>query len=160
MNKGNVLLVFVCGFGWVRLVLWMLLFVGVNVGGRFDVLMELMCWFSVCLCDGYEVCYCCNFDDFGYCDVLMCGMCLDVLNVVCYLCGLFFDEVVDVLCEIGCVLEGSVLSSNWIILKCVWVVMSCLWFIDDMMYDCVFLLWVLCFVGVLLILYLMVNVCL
>lgn len=157
MNKGNALPVFARGFGRVRLALRTSLSVGANVGGRLDASTEPMRWSSACLRDGYEVRYRRNLDDLGYRDVPMRGTRSDALNAVCHLRGLFSDEAVDALREIGRALERSASSSNWIISKRVRAVTNRSRFVDDMMHDRAFLLRVSRLAGVPLIPYPMAN---
>ncbi|MCA8432681.1 2OG-Fe(II) oxygenase [Burkholderia seminalis] len=157
MNKGNALPVFARGFDRVRLALRTSLSAGVNVDGTLDAATEPMRWTSACLRDGYEVRYRRNLDDLGYREVPMRGTRSDSLNAVCHLRGLFSDEAVSALREIGRALERSASSSDWIISKRVRAVTNRSRFIDDMMHDRAFLMRVSRLAGAPLIPYPMVN---
>ena len=130
---------------------------GANVDGSLDAATEPMRWSSACLRDDYEVRYRRNLDALGYRGVPMRGTRSDALNAVCHLRGLFSDEAVAALREIGRALERSASSSNWIISKRVRAVTERSRFIDDMMHDRAFLLRVSRLAGVPLIPYPMVN---
>ncbi|NTX26085.1 2OG-Fe(II) oxygenase [Burkholderia pyrrocinia] len=157
MNKGNALPVFARGIDRVRLALQTSLSGGANVDGTLDASTEPMRWTSDCLRDGYEVRYRRNLDDLGYRDEPMRGTRTSALNAVCSLRGLFADETIDALREIGRALEGSASSSNWIISKRVRAVTQRSRFIDDMMHDRAFLLRMSRLAGAPLIPYPMVN---
>ncbi|KML61796.1 hypothetical protein VL15_04695 [Burkholderia cepacia] len=157
MNKGNALPVFARGFDRVRLAWQTSLAGGANVDGTLDASTEPMRWTSDCLRDGYELRYRRNLDDLGYGDEPMRGTRTSALNAVCSLRGLFTDEAIAALREIGRALEGSASSSNWIISKRVRAVTNRSRFIDDMMHDRAFLLRLSRLAGAPLIPYPMVN---
>lgn len=157
MNKGNALPVFARGFDRVRLALQTSLAGDANVADDTVTVAERMRWTSGCLRDGYQVRYRRNLGDLGYRDVPMRGTQSNALNAVCSLRGLFSDEAVHALREIGRTLERSASHSNWIISKRVRAVTNRSRFIDAMMHDRAFLLRLSRLAGAPLIPYPMIN---